>query len=483
MASRRLRGYLGAGAAAWAAVWLAACGGSGGAGAGSHSALITIANYTNFAADVTIGSETQRIGAESQGSYTARWTGGDSTTVSLRAVAVGRAELTRAWSATVTDGATARTFVEFDSPARDRIGGVPCDYLARRTWDSFWKDVDPIRVLRAKGFGWVRVGVTTVSSGDLKATDPARWSSLPWKNEYWSSLEYAAEILHEAAGAGLRLQVFLFLSDTAAHAGIQDPPAAWRDKDVAETAQALEAYAYTTAKDLADRGLRVEAYDIGNEIEAGIVGFRPDQRIPRPAGVDVTRDMGYMRTQVWTIEADLLKAAIRGVRRANPSAAIVLHADSVGWNNDNTRTRTFFETMVEYGVDFEVAGLSYPYSMYADNDGIPKPYFASPAFTELIGDLAALGKRVQISEYMYPNDPTGTSGQPDAGYPFSPEGQAAWIRNFLAAVAGRPEVERAFYFYPEYFRGMSHGDVPGIESSGLFRSDGEVQPGLRVFFP
>jgi hypothetical protein len=121
--------------------------------------------------------------------------------------------------------------------------------------------------------------------------------------------------------------------------------------------------------------------------------------------------------------------------------------------------------------------------MYAFNDGIPKPYFASGAFGQLIENVAALGKRVQISEYMYPGDPTGTSGQPDVGYPFSPEGQAAWIRDFLATVLGRPEVERAFYFYPEYFRGMSHGAVPDIESSGLFRSDREVQPGLRVFFP
>jgi hypothetical protein len=134
--------------------------------------------------------------------------------------------------------------------------------------------------------------------------------------------------------------------------------------------------------------------------------------------------MGYMRTQVWTIEAELL------------------------------------------------AG-----------DGISKPYFASGAFAQLIERVRALGKRLQISEDVYPNDPTGTSGRPDAGCPFSPEGQAVWTRDFLAAVPGRPEVERVFYFYPEYVRGMSHGDAPDIESSGLFRSDHEFQPALRVFFP
>jgi hypothetical protein len=89
---------------------------------------------------------------------------------------------------------------------------------------------------------------------------------------------------------------------------------------------------------------------------------------------------------------------------------------------------------------------------------------------------------VQISEFMYPNDPAGTSGQPDPGYPFSPEGQAAWMDGFLAAALGRREIERVFYFYPEYFRGMSHGGVPDLESSGLFRSDREVQPAMRVIF-
>jgi arabinogalactan endo-1,4-beta-galactosidase len=192
--------------------------------------------------------------------------------------------------------------------------------------------------------------------------------------------------------------------------------------------------------------------------------------------------MSYMRTHVWSVEAELLKAAIRGVRRANPTAAVVLHADSVAWNNVNTRTRTFFETMVESGVDFDVVGLSYPYSMYADNDVIPRPYFAAREFGQLIDATAGLGKRVQISEFSYPNDPAGTTGEPDTGYPFSPEGQAAWVQGFLAAALGRPEVERVFYFYPEYFKGMTHGEVPDIESSGLFRNDREVQPALRVFF-
>jgi arabinogalactan endo-1,4-beta-galactosidase len=449
---------------------------------GERSAQVTLVNYSNLPAEVNVGSNVLTVGAESTGAQTLKWTGGESTTVPIRATAVGRTNLTSTWSLTVKSGEQVRTFVQFDSATGDRVGAVPCDYLARRVWDTFWTSVDPIRVLRAKGFGWVRVGVTTVSSSDLRNTEPSRWGTLPWKNEYWSSLEYAGQILSEAAAAGMRLQVFLFLSNTAAHAGVQDAPPEWRQLGVPETAQALENYTYATAKTLGDRGLHVEAYEIGNEIEAGILNFRPGDRIPRPSNVDATRDMGYMRTQVWTVEADLLKAAIRGVRRANPAATIVLHADSVGFNNDNTRTRTFFDTMVEYGVEFDVVGLSYPYSMYAFSDATPKPYFATAQFAQLLDDSAALGKRVQISEYSYPNDSTGTSGTADPGYPFSPDGQALWVDAFLSSCLSRSEVARVFYFYPEYFRGMHHGEVPDIESSGLFRSDRDVQPALRGFF-
>jgi arabinogalactan endo-1,4-beta-galactosidase len=477
-ARRGSRGYL--------LLWLglsAGCAlGCGAQAGGERSAQVTLVNYSNLPAEVTIGSDVLTVGAESTSSQTVKWNDAESTTVPIRATAVGRTGLTSTWSITVKAGEAARTFVEFDSATQDRVGAVPCDYLARRVWDTFWSSTDPIRVLRAKGFGWVRVGVTTVSSSDLRNAEPSRWGSLPWKNEYWSSLEYAGQILSEAAAAGMRLQVFLFLSHTAAHAGVQDAPPEWRELGVSETAQALESYTYATVKALSDRGLHVEAYELGNEIEAGILNFRPGDRIPRPSNVDVTKDMSYMRTHVWTVEAELLRAAIRGVRRGNPAATIVLHADSVGFNNDNTRTRTFFETMVEYGVEFDVVGLSYPYSMYAFSDATPKPYFATPHFAQLLEASAALGKRVQISEYSYPNDSSGTSGQADSGYPFSPEGQASWVDAFLSSCLSRSEISRVFYFYPEYFRGMHHREVPEIESSGLFRSDREVQPALRVFF-
>ena len=357
------------------------------------------------------------------------------------------------------------------------VGGVVNDYLSKRVWDVFWKALDPIRTLQENNFGWVRVGVRTTSSTYLKNTLPSEWHTLPWREEYWSSLEYAEQILREASNAGMRLNLFFFLSDEAAHAGQQNAPPEWEGLTVEETAIALQDYCYRTARYFIDKGLNIELYDIGNEIQMGILNFRPNERVYRPPSVDILTDMEYMKNNIWNKEAILLKGAISGVRQANANAKIVLHIAGLGISPDNVLVKTFFETMIEQGVDFDYAGLSYPYR----GDGVAGLYFTSVEFQETIDFLAVLGKKVIFSEFGYPNSPAGITGISDPGYPFTPEGQANWVRDFLAFCLSNDNIIGLFYFYPEYFPGMSHGSTIGLESSGLFINDTQIQPAMKEF--
>jgi arabinogalactan endo-1,4-beta-galactosidase len=361
------------------------------------------------------------------------------------------------------------------------VGGTVCDYLARRTWDVFWKETDPILTIHENGFEWARVWVTTKSSVDLKNTPPSEWSSLPWKNEYWSSLEYAEEILKEASHAGMKLNLVFFLSDEAAHAGVQNAPPEWENLTVEETAIVLEDYCYQTTEYFKEKGFHIEIYDIGNEIEWGILNFRPDERIYRPPNVDKTTDMEYMKNNIWNIEAIMLKGAIKGVRQADPNSKIVLHIDSLGINPENLVVRNFFKTMIEEGVDFDYAGLSYPYVFYWQDYQWPRPYFKSSEIQETIDYLASLGVGIVFSEFNYPNTSENITATPDNGYPFTSEGQAEWVRDFLSFCTTNEKIIGIFYWYPDYFPGMHHGEVPEVESSGLFISDTEIQPAMQEF--
>ncbi len=371
----------------------------------------------------------------------------------------------------------------FTRRADFRLGGVVCDYLARMVWDRFWKQGHPLQLLRTNGMEWVRVGVLTTSSSYLSNTPAAQWSSLPWRDEYWSSLEYAEEILKQAKTNGLRLNLFFFLSDQPAYGGgHQNAPTDWAGLSVTDTATLVSNYTYTTTLYFLNRGLNIELCDIGNEIEAGILNFVPDQRIYRPPGVDIHTDMNYMSNNVWNIEATLLKAAIGGVKRANSSAGIVLHSSGIGISPDNIFVKSFFRTMVSYGVPFDYAAFSLP---YPTSGWFLDAYPAGCWFQQLkdlVDTMAAINKPVILSEGAYPKATTGIYGGPIRDYSYTADGQAAWVRDLLRFCSSTTNIVGFHYFYPEYFPGMAPpGQVDNLVSSGLFSGDGVPGPALLEY--
>jgi arabinogalactan endo-1,4-beta-galactosidase len=356
------------------------------------------------------------------------------------------------------------------------VGCYPCDSLVRRYWqdpNSPWKERDSIQLLRDHGFTWLRFGITTQSCPELGATPD--WESFPWKHDYWSCQEVGERVLAEAARAGMRLCLFFFLSDTAAHAGQQIPPADWKDLDVLQTCQALERYCFETVDHLKRRGLPIAVYEVGNEIERGICGFRPDERVPRPAAVDQLRDVPWMRQNVWLPEALLLTAAIRGIRRADPQGQIVLHI-ATRPSPEDPLVVGFFEAMLQAGVPFDYAGLSF-YPWIGFPTAPPKENWHADLDT-WVSALGQLGKPVIICEYSYPHHPVkpepGMVAAPLPDYPFSPEGQAAWVRDFLEWCQSTPNVAGSFYFYPDYAWGPGE---PAGRPEGLFLFDaGQLRP-------
>ncbi len=359
------------------------------------------------------------------------------------------------------------------------VGGVVCDYMAFQNWGNTWGGINPLDPLKQNGFKWVRVGVTTGSSSYLANTPPAQWPTLPWRDEYWSSREFAGQIMREAQDRGYRLNLFLFLSHTAAHAGQQNAPPAWAGLSVAETAQLVDQHSFEVASYYMQRGLNIEIYDIGNEIDFGILNFRPGERIPIPPGVDITNNMTYMRDSVWNIEAQLLQASINGIKRANPNAKIVLHAAGINISRSNVFVKEFFKAMSDFGVQYDYAGLSNPYNQA--NWSVPQ-YSTDCWFQrlqEIIDYCDGLNKPVIFSEASYPHNAAGTLGPSMPEFPYTPSGQASWAREHLRFLSNQQNVLGFFWFYPDYH--MNLGVDPGLKGSSLFQTPTQPMPALSEF--
>jgi arabinogalactan endo-1,4-beta-galactosidase len=353
---------------------------------------------------------------------------------------------------------------------------VSDSYYAYRWSSAPAQPWDVLQYLRRNGFRWLRMWVTTLSYPELRTTND--WSNLPWQDNYWACLEASGAILAAAAALGFRLKAVLFLSDQSAYAGKQPLAAAWLGLTPTQLAVAVQQSAAATASYYQSLGLNIEVFEIGSEIDFGMCGIGLGTTAPVPPGIDWTTDPGWMQTNVWGPCAPLLQAAINGVKSVYPSAKILLHIAGFGYSPGNLLTSSFFQSMVNLEVPFDIAGLSYPY-MYAGND-VPQPYFAQADFLSALDSIAAMGKPIQIVEFNYPAAPAGITKTPSPSYPFTPAGQANFIQDLANAVNGR--VERLWYWDADYYLGWPGADIPAAQvSSGLFSAYDTPRPALAVF--
>ncbi len=346
------------------------------------------------------------------------------------------------------------------------IGATAYDWFAQKCWiapTTLWNQIDPVPFLADNGFDWLRVGVTTVSTPELESDPPY---SLAWKDEYWCSREYAFQIMRTGAKAGMHLNLFFYLSDGAAFVGNQKAPAQWQNYSLEETAAALKKHTFETTKYYKDKGLKIELYEIGNEIEFGICGYSNDTKLALP-GVDVLRNYAKVREGIWVKEAVLLKSAIEGVKQADPDARIVLH---IGSSQYPELTEAFFKAMSDFGVPYDYGGLSYyPWTNFHPDIPIP-----SNCLDLSVQAIARLGKQTVISEFSFPSGKTPATPQQNVpGYDFTLDGQAKWVHDFLTAVENNPYIKSIFYFYPDNYS----VDL----SSALFVDDKQPKPAISQF--
>jgi arabinogalactan endo-1,4-beta-galactosidase len=199
-------------------------------------------------------------------------------------------------------------------------GSVIVDSFINRIWNG--GTFEPLQTLKNNGLDWVRVGVTTQSFTEL-AGDVSTWPAVGYPEEndgfsdygkYWSSREVAGQILKEASTVGCKLDVFLFLSYREAYAFFQNTPDAWSTFSDTDLAAQIKTSARETAQYFHQKlGFTIEVYEIGNEIDFGILNRVAGKEITVPDGVDMVNQRGWLEDNIWSLEVPFLKAAIEGI--------------------------------------------------------------------------------------------------------------------------------------------------------------------------
>jgi arabinogalactan endo-1,4-beta-galactosidase len=304
---------------------------------------------------------------------------------------------------------------------------------------------DAIAILRAHGSNGFRLRLFVNPSGDdVQVND----------------LEYTVRMAHRVKAAGASLLLDLHYSDTWADPGHQVTPAAWAALDFAALEQQVETHSAAVMTRLKQENVLPDIVQVGNEIDGGILW-----PLGRVGGQ-------YDNPGQWDQFTRLLKAAIRGLRSAvgpDDSFRIMLHYSGGG---NSGGTQWFFDHVNQYGVPYDLIGLSY------------YPWWHG-TLAELGANLQATGARygreIMVVETSYPWRAGGwesmVTNQSPMIWPVSSQGQTQFLQSLFEAIATAPDTCGAglIWWYPEAIQ-VPNLFVWGGGSLSLFDAGGNVIP-------
>lgn len=196
--------------------------------------------------------------------------------------------------------------------------------VRRFSVDGIERDI--LAILKEHGFNGIRLRLF------VDPTAPGGYSA-----KGYCGLESTLAMAERVKAFGLGLLLDLHYSDTWADPAHQKKPAAWRDLDFAALTNKVYDYTHHTLTMFAQRGLSPDIVQVGNEISAGLLW--PDGQWD---------DFDKL--------AALLRAGIRGVREAVPSAQVMLH---LALGGQNEKSRWFLDNALRRGAEFDLIGQSY----------------------------------------------------------------------------------------------------------------------------
>ena len=279
------------------------------------------------------------------------------------------------------------------------------------------------------------------------------------------------EMAKRAKSQGLKVLVDLHYSDSWADPGQQNVPAQWANFSVAQMEAAVFLHTLAACAVVRESGAYPDMIQIGNELNSGMLW--PHGHTWNPPS--------------WENLGRFLKAGYNAVKICSPKTKVVLHLAEGG---SNGAFRWWFDNIVAQGVKFDVIAASY-YGYWHGSMG---------DLQYNLNDIAArYGKEVLVAETAYPftlgykDNHANSIGLPEqlvAGYPATPEGQAANLRDVLSIVRAVPNNRGlgVFYWDATWTAVPGNGWDPTDSASGnswenqaLFDFNNVATPALKEF--
>jgi arabinogalactan endo-1,4-beta-galactosidase len=288
-----------------------------------------------------------------------------------------------------------------------------------------------------------------------------------------------------ATRAGLGIHLVLHYSDTWADPGRQTKPTAWRGLGIGALRSTVRAYTSAVLTELAAHGAPPVIVQLGNEITNGLLWaaegqdqraggrLHPPDPDPQPGG---SGPHPYWESDdQWVIVAELLNAASAGVRAVLPrECRTMVHLDR---GADIDGARWWLERAARHEIDHDLIGLSF------------HPLWHDDATLDRLGRITELhtafpGKPVVVAETSHPyrtfrhDGPVRRTG-PE--FPFTPEGQAAFLAGALRTVRDSPNGAGVIWWGTCFTDDQVEDGVDAFYAQALFDAAGTPLPALAAF--
>ncbi|MFE9361839.1 arabinogalactan endo-beta-1,4-galactanase [Streptomyces sp. NPDC006978] len=316
--------------------------------------------------------------------------------------------------------------------------------------DASGRSGDAMSILKGSGMNYVRLKV--------------------WVNpaDGYNDKAHVLAMAKRAKALGMRTLVDFHYSDAWADPGKQNKPAAWAGHGYSALRTDVYNHTYDVLNALKTQGTTADMVQIGNEINGGMLW---------PEG----------STNNWSQLAGLLTSGADAAKAVSSTTQVALHLAEGG---DNAGTRWWFDNAVARKVPFDVIALSY----YAYWHGS-----LAELQTNLDDAASRYGKPVMVAETAYAhtlaNDDglennVATASQLVTGYPATPAGQAANLRDVMNVVEAVPNGRGlgAVYWEPAWTAVAGSGWDPADPASGnawenqaVFDHDGRLLPAAGWF--
>ena len=275
-----------------------------------------------------------------------------------------------------------------------------------------------------------------------------------------NTLAYTIELAKEAKNLGYKILLDFHYSDTWADPGKQYVPAAWNNLTFSVLADSVRKYTNKVITSMDKAGVFPEMVQIGNEINNGMLW--PYGKLYADNGVTNWRGL-----------TDLIKAGINGVKDAKNGGniRIMIHAATGG---NSSESNTFYTKMSEYGVSFDVIGLSY------------YPWWHG-TFDQLESNLQMLSDKfsqeisvVETAYYANGWYPTPDKWTLDVKpYPPTEQGQYDFLVELATRLKKYPKVKSLYYWEPETV------EIPASKifylGRSLFTKEGNAFKGISAW--